>query len=126
MFPSAIIKKDKKKLMGAEKVKPSVLMGMEKVKSEKLESIEDADEEEEMESAKPSYEGEELKGTKSPKKEDVMSIDLMMQKARKKPANAASSEGEKFAVEKDDKGMWKESGSSKEKYLKTIGKLKKK
>lgn len=65
--------------------------------------------------------------TKKVMPEDQMSMDMMLRSARKPiGANAASAEGEEFEVEKDEKGMWKESGAAKERYLKAIGKLKKK
>lgn len=45
---------------------------------------------------------------------------------KKEDVNAVSSEGEKFKVEKTPEGFWKETGVAKEKYLKSIGKLKSK
>lgn len=60
------------------------------------------------------------------KPEDGMSMDMMLRSARKSKANASSEEGEEFEVEKDEEGKWSESGAQKERYLKAIGKLKKK
>lgn len=124
-FPSAMIKKKKKESdFGAKKVNPAGLKGVEELEIKPMEKsikIEMGDLEG-AKKAKPS----EIPSAIKPKSEDMISIDLMMNEAKKKPqANAASSEGEEFEVEKDKAGMWKESGSSKERYLKAIGKLKK-
>jgi len=127
MFPSAVIKKDKKKLKGADKVESKPLEGIEEIEIDPIEKTIEL-EPKKFEGAKKMEESEVPKAIK-PKSEDLVSIDLMMQSAKKKkPAedvNAVSSEGEKFKVEKDEKGMWKESGASKEAYLKKLGKFKK-
>lgn len=126
-FPSAMItKKKKSKDFGAKKVNPAGLKGVEEIEIKPLEKsieLESDDMEETAKKVKPSPVPTANK-VKAP--EDSMSIDLFLNSAKKKPeVNATSSEGEDFKVEKDKKGMWKESGASKEKYLKAIGKLKK-
>ncbi len=126
MFPSAAIKKDKKKLQGVKKVPPTPWKGVEEIEykpMEKTMEVESGDMEM-TKKVKPS----EVPSAMKPKSEDLMSIDLMLKGSKKKPSevNATSSEGEHFKVEKDKKGMWKESGAEKERYLKAIGKLKKK
>lgn len=122
MFPSAIIKKDKKKLKGTESA-AGPLKGIDEIEykpAEKTMKVEFKD----LKGAKKVPESK-VPSANKPKSEDVMSIDLVMQSAKKPKANAASSEGEEFYVNKDKKGMWSESGLAKEKYLKSIGKLKK-
>ncbi len=124
MFPSAIIKKDKKKLQGAEKVKPTPFKGIEEVEYKPMEKTMkiEAGDLEVSKKVKPS----EVPSAIKPKPEDLMTIDLMLKSAKKKRieppegANAATSEGEYFKVEKG------ENPEEKEKYLKAIGKLKKK
>lgn len=124
-FPSAMIKKKKKDAaFGARKVNPAGLQGVEELEIKPMEKsikIEMGDLEG-SKKPKPSP----IPSAIKPKSEDMVSIDLMMNEAKKKPAaNATSSEGEDFEVKKDIKGMWQESGTSKERYLKAIGKLKK-
>ena len=124
MFPSAVIKKDKKKLQGAKKVPPTPFKGVEEVSYEPMEgtmSLEAGDLEV-TKKVKPS----DVPKAMIPKSEDLMGIDLMLKGAKKSKANAVSSEGEEFEVEKTPEGKWKESGAEKERYLKAIGKLKKK
>jgi hypothetical protein len=115
MFPSAIIKKDKKKLVGVDKVPATKLEGANKVPESEVPKTKAV-------AASP------VPKANSPKSEDVMSINLMLNGAKKKPkveameedVNAATSQGEYFKVEKG------ENPEEKEKYLKAIGKLKKK
>ena len=121
---SALIKK-KGKVPSANKVESSELKGIEKYIPKEIEKTESP----KMTSfgtankVKPS----EVPSAKSPSKADLVGIDALMESARKKPKNnAVSSEGEEFKVDKDDMGMWKETGADKEEYLKKIGKLKRK
>ena len=122
---SAIIKKKKsEKANETKKVNPSLLKGIDEIEFKPNEGT--------MKIEPKPFEGAKkvpassVPSAKKAKSEDVMSIDLMMQSAKKKKSkdNATSSEGENFEVDKDDKGMWKESGVSKEAYLKKIKKLK--
>jgi hypothetical protein len=151
MFPSAIIKKKKKDevpfesinmgglpvmkaksagempVMKAKDFKSPEFEGidMEKLKSPEFKGID-------MEKLKsPEFKGIDMEKLKSPDASDMLKLELKLKDAKKKPSgeteyNAVSEDGEKFEVEKDSKGMWKESGVSKEKYLRAIGKLKKK
>lgn len=141
MFPSALIKKDKKPLVGAKKVPSSPfvkskkvpvteLVGAKAIPSEDLEGVDEVEDEKELETTKSLPPSGKLKGVKLPsKKEDMMSLELMLKGAKKKPSddnNAVTSEGEYFKVDTDEKGMFTETGAEKEKYLRAIGKLKKK
>jgi hypothetical protein len=138
MFPSAIIKKKKKDEVPFEsinmgglpvmKAKSAGEMPVMKAKDFKSPEFEGID----MEKLKsPEFKGIDMEKLKSPDASDMLKLELKLKDAKKKPSgeteyNAVSEDGEKFEVEKDSKGMWKESGVSKEKYLRAIGKLKKK
>ena len=91
MFNTAIIKKNKKKLIGADKVKESNLLGVEELGEGKFEGakkVKEVELEEETEKVVPTK----LKGTDSvPKAEKMMSIDLMLQSAKKKPSDKVDS-----------------------------------
>jgi hypothetical protein len=138
MFPSAIIKKKKKDEVPFEsinmgglpmvKAKSAGEMPVMKAKDFKSPEFKGID----MEKLKsPEFKGIDMEKLKSPDASDMLKLELKLKDAKKKPSgeteyNAVSEDGEKFEVEKDSKGMWKESGVSKEKYLRAIGKLKKK
>lgn len=126
MLPSSVIKKDKKKLKGTESsYKGEKLKGIDELEINPMEKTISAEKGdfEVTKKIKPSA----VNKTISPVKEDIMSIDLMMKGAKKNKNNATSApEAEDFGVEKDEKGMWKESGAAKEKYLRALGKFKKK
>lgn len=124
MFPSAVIKKSKK-LEGAKKVPETPFISAKEMKHEKLEGAREM-EDEDVPSAKPVPKSK-VPSAKIMKAEDSMDMDLLLRSAKKpSKANASSEEGEEFEVEKDKEGKWAESGVAKEKYLKAIGKLKKK
>lgn len=124
MFPSAVIRKGSK-LKGAKKVPETPFVKTKEVPSEDLEGAMEL-EQEKVPSAK-SVPQSKVPSAKSINPEDTMSMDMMLKMAKKpSKANASSEEGEEFEVEKDEEGKWSESGVAKEKYLKAIGKLKKK
>jgi hypothetical protein len=122
-FNSAIIMKPKK-FKGSDKVKSSKLQGVDELLKEPSKKNE----------TEESYEGEKLKGTDKvpatpfkgtmkPKNEDILEIDFMLSNAKKssevpKDKNAYDKEAGYFKVDKDEAGMFKESGeSAKKKYL---------
>jgi hypothetical protein len=133
-FNSAIIIKPKK-LKGTEKVKSSHLQGMEELMPEEANEIDEASEsyspkekfkvsdkvkQTAFDSINPIKPGN-LMGTNKANGETLMSIDLIMQGAKKPKANAYDKETGEFEVPMDEKGKFKESGeSAKQKYLNKI------
>lgn len=56
--------------------------------------------------------------------ETEMEMELMLQGAKKEKSNAYTEDLGKFEVPKDEKGMFKESGESRAKYLRKLKKMK--
>lgn len=112
----AAIKKSKKKAH-----KPSLLDGVEEIEYKPMKGAMEV-EYKPMEGAKKSkFEA----GIKSKvDSSDLSKLELMLSSSKKKAkpeANAYDPEVGEFKVEKDDKGMWKESGeSAKKRYLEKL------
>jgi hypothetical protein len=135
-FNSAIIIKPKK-IKGADKVKHSSLHGVEEFMpkeevetSEKAESYSKGKKFETSEKVKETalnsinpIKPSKFEGSYSPKSEDMVSIDLMLSGSKKpsQESNAYDKEAGEFKVEKDEEGIFKESGeSAKKKYLEKL------
>lgn len=120
--------KKKKKAEGIETklFNPSKLKGVEEIEIKPLEGMAKV-EMKDMEGAKKVPKTSFGSTIAKPKSEDLMSIDLMLDSAKKKKpeANAVTAQDEEFKVEKTSSGKW-ENAAAKERYLKAIGKLKKK
>jgi len=116
-FNTAIIKKPKK-FKGADKVSPSKLEGLEELNSQ------EASEKNVAEKVKPTP----FQGADKMNSENLLSIDLILRDAKKpeimqaeEDVNAYDKEAGKFKVEKDEAGMFKESGeSAKKRYMDKI------
>jgi hypothetical protein len=135
MFPSAIIKKKKKDEVPFESINMGGLpmVKAKEPKENKMEGIKDSKPTDlkGIDMEKLMKDSSDMPKAKTNDASDMLKLELKLKDAKKKPSgeteyNAVSEDGEKFEVEKDSKGMWKESGVSKEKYLRAIGKLKKK
>lgn len=138
-FNSAAIVKPKK-FKGTEKVKSSHLQGVEELMPKEADELNEATEsykkgskfetsdavkQTALNSINPIKPGN-LMGTNKPKEEELLSIDIMLNNAKKskeapKDENAFDKEAGYFKVEKDKEGMFKESGeSAKKRYMDKI------
>lgn len=118
-FNSAAIIKPKK-FKDTDKVKSSSLKGVEEFMSKEIEEADELPESEDLKGT-DKVKSSPFVGSNKANGETLMSIDLIMQGAKKPKANAYDKETGEFEVPTDSKGMFKESGeSAKQKYLNKI------
>lgn len=125
-FNSAIIMKPKK-FKGTDKVESKNLEGLDELlKSPSDKNKTDKSYKEEKMQGTDKVPSTPFKGTNKPKEEELLSIDIMLNDAKKSKsapsdANAFDKDAGYFKVDKDAEGMFKESGeSAKKKYLDKI------